>query len=144
LSNEEEEESKRDAREIRRYVRAAQGLQEDDDAFSGLIHIGDVRERTRISIEDVYAHSYMRLLADKGGKEWEIWDRVANMEDTYFIAVDGEQRKEAILMKQTAQPQPSVSINQPLSLPQVETNRPLGEPQGQPQQKKHFWSRNKQ
>lgn len=133
---------------LRQLKRALQGLPKEDDAFSGLIHIGDVRERTRITIEDVYSHSDMRLLADKGGDEWKIWDGVANMEDTYFIAIEGEQRKEAILMKQiSSQAQPTVSINQPLSLPQVETNRPLGEPvygqQPQQQKKEHFWSRNK-
>jgi hypothetical protein len=127
---------------LRHLKRALQGLPKEDDAFSGLIHIQDVRERTRISMEDVYAHSYMRELAKKGGDEWEMWKFIADMEDTYFIAVEGEQRKEAILMKQISSQQPSVSINQPLSLPQVETNRPLGEPLEQPK-KAHFWSRNK-
>jgi len=142
LSNDGEERSIKLAKKIRRFVRASQGLSEEDDAFNGLIHIGDVRERTRISLRNIYAHNYMRLLAKEGGEEWGIWEKVANGEDTYYIAEEGEQRKEAILMKQTSSQQPTVAINQPLSLPQVETNRPLGEPQ-QTQEKSHWYNRRK-
>jgi len=142
LSSNGEDRSIKLAKKIRRFVRVSQGLSEEDDAFNGLIHIGDVRERTRISLRNIYSHNYMRLLAKEGGDEWEIWKKVADGEDTYYIAEEGEQRKEAILMKQTSSQQPTVAINQPLSLPQVETNRPLGEPQ-QTQEKSHWYNRRK-
>ncbi len=70
----------------------------DDDVFSGLLNIKDTRERTRLNEHDVLGHSAMRIMADNWPVEMGIWDQIADMEDVYFIAKDGEQRKEAILM----------------------------------------------
>ena len=104
---------------IRKIMRAKQGLPPEDDIFSGLIHIDDVRERTRLDEYNVYSHAYMRLLSDVGGDEWEIMKKMADMEDPYFISLDGEQRKEAILMKRanTAMDTQNLNINLPTTNP---------------------------
>ncbi len=106
---------------IRKIKRASQGLPAEDDIFSGLIHIDDIRERTRLPEHDVAGHSYMRLLSDIGGDEWAIMAQIAEMEDPYFISLDGEQRKEAILMKRanTAQDTQNLNINLPSTSPEA-------------------------
>lgn len=87
------------AESIRRLVRAARGQSIDEDVFSGLLNVKDVRERTRLSKLEVYAHSAMRLIAGWYPVEMGFWKDIAEMEDVYFISEDGEQRKEAILMQ---------------------------------------------
>lgn len=121
---------------LRYVVRGMQGLSLDEDAFLGLLDVKDIRERTRIDVQNIFSHSYMRLLADYGGDEWEIMKDVAEMEDHYFIAEDGEQRKEAILMTKA---KTEVRLqDQPISIQKVET-KPKEEGK-----KKHFWSKEKQ
>lgn len=103
---------------IRRIVRAAKGLPLDDDVYSGLIDVKDIKERTRVSTHNIYRHTYMRTLALEGGtEEWRILKDLAEMEDHYFISEEGEQRKEAILMKRMTT---DVTV-QPVAIPQVET-----------------------
>jgi len=104
---------------IRCVVRGMQGLPIEEDAFSGLLDVKDIRERTRVDIQNIFSHSYMRLLANYGGDEWGIMEDVAEMEDHYFIAEDGEQRKEAILMTKA---KTEVRLpDQPISIQKVET-----------------------
>lgn len=114
---------------IYKLKRASQGLPPNqDDVYSGLINIKDIREKTRLGLYDVYAHSYMRLLTKVGGEEWGIMGEVATMEDEYFISLEGESRKEAILMKmQTALSTMNIGQNLPVSLPQVQTKPPAEE-----------------
>jgi hypothetical protein len=112
-------------------VRAKLGLSAEDDPFFGLIHVSDPRERARLSEFDFYGHSVMQLSA-KEYPELEIWAKIAEMEDIYSITIDGEQRKEAILMRQSRAEQPSPLT---IQLPQVETKPPEQE------QKKKGWFR---
>jgi len=107
---------------LRRLRRGMQGLPLDEDVFSGLLNVKDIRERTRLNAHEVYAHSYMRMLASFGGEEWSIMGKVADMDDTYLISLEGEQRKEAILMQRA-----KAVIEMPgaspaaMSIPKVET-----------------------
>lgn len=114
------------AEKLRLIARGAQGLSLDDDSFSGLIHIDDLRERTRINEHELYSHTYMRLLAQLGGDEWSIMKEVADHEDTYLIALQGEQRREAILMNRAKAE--IMMAGQPMVLPQVQTEQPLSKP----------------
>lgn len=116
------------AEAIRRFKRAMQGLPLDDDVFSGLLNVKDERERTRLSEHDVYGHSYMRILAEMQGDEWEILKKIAEQEDIYFISLEGEQRKEAILMQRAKAE--ILMPSETLKVPQVETK-----PQEQQQKK---------
>jgi len=120
--------------------RAMQGLELEEDKLQGMMNQKDIRERTRISVKGIRRHTYMRILAKTGNgftpNPYHIFDDVADMEDTYLIAKDGEQRKEFILLKRN-EPQPSlVSIG---GIPQVETKQQLT---AKPK-KEHFWSKNK-
>jgi len=110
---------------IRKLKRAVQGLTLDEDFFSGLLNIKDLRERTRVTEVQAYSHSVMRILADLYPYEFGIAKDMAIMEDTYFIAIEGEQRKEAILMtraKSTIQVQGLAGEG--IQIPQVETTPP--------------------
>lgn len=119
---------------IRKLVRARMGLPAEDDPFFGLIKVNDPRERARLSEHDMYGHSLMRLAASEYD-ELEIWGKIADMEDAYSISIDGEQRKEAILMQTARKPEPS-SLT--IQMPTVDTK-----PQEQQQQqtKKKGWLR---
>jgi len=121
---------------LRAIVRGYQGLPIDEDKFSGLLDIKDIRERTRLNTRQIFGHSYMRLLHAVGGEEWEIMRDTANMQDHYFISKDGEQRKEAILLTR-AKSEVRLSTGEPLTIPPVETKPPP------PEKKKHFWNRSK-
>ena len=122
--------------------RAIQGLDLEEDKFQGMMNVKDIRERTRIAVKGIRRHVYFRVLGAegirlaKGGlNPYDILIDVADEEDTYLIAKDGEQRKEAILLKRTEasqMPQNTISIG---NIPNVET-RPE-EP------KKGFWHRGK-
>ena len=120
---------------IRRLKRGIMGQPIDDDVFSGLLNIKDTRERTRLNEHDVLGHSAMRIMADNWPVEMGIWDQIADMEDVYFIAKDGEQRKEAILMTRAkVEPQGSPLT---VALPAINTK-----PEEQPkQEKKGFFHR---
>jgi hypothetical protein len=108
---------------LRSLKRGMQGLPIDEDRFSGLLNIEDPRERTRLSEHDVYGHSLMELAATYY-EELAIWGKIAKEEDVYFIPLEGEQRKEAILM-QRARAEVTMA-GQPLTvqMPKVETKPP--------------------
>lgn len=96
---------------IKNIQRGASGLPPDEDVFSGLLNKSDVRERARISERECYRHSCMRMLATMGGG-FDIWDDIANMEDIYSIAKNGEQWIYAIeMLKTRAQQGPATVIN---------------------------------
>jgi len=84
----------------------------------------------------------MRLLSDLGGDEWEIMLKMANMEDPYFISLDGEQRKEAILMTRarTTSDMQNLNINLPVTNPTAIQEQ---QPSAAPPQKKSWipWKR---
>jgi hypothetical protein len=123
--------------------RAIQGLDLEEDKFQGMMNVKDIRERTRIAIGGIRRHVYFRILAQEGARlakgglnPDDIFADVAEQEDVYFIAKDGEQRKEYILLKRSEPsqvPQNTISIG---NIPTVETHPE--EPK-----KAHFWSKNK-
>jgi len=108
---------------LRALKRGMQGLPIDEDQYSGLLNVKDSRERTRLSEHDVYGHSLMELAANHYD-ELKIWGEIAKEEDIYFIPLEGEQRKEAILM-QRARAEVTMA-GQPLTvqMPKVETKPP--------------------
>jgi len=108
---------------LRALKRGMQGLPIDEDQYSGLLNVKDSRERTRLSEHDVYGHSLMELVANHYD-ELKIWGEIAKEEDIYFIPLEGEQRKEAILM-QRARAEVTMA-GQPLTvqMPKVETKPP--------------------
>lgn len=105
---------------LRKLVRAMKGQTLDEDIFSGLINVKDERERTRLSEHDVSGHSAMQLIASWYPEEMGFWKDIAEMEDIYFIALDGEQRKEAILM-QRAKAEIRMAETGVMQIPKVET-----------------------
>jgi len=117
---------------LRRLKRGLQGLPLDDDIYSGLLNVKDIRERTRVpNWRAVRGRAYMRMLGAAGGEEWAMMTAQAEQIDVYSISFEGEQRKEAILM-QRAKATSEINVQAPtMALPQVETNRPLAEPQQQ-------------
>jgi len=84
---------------IRIVQRAAKGLSPEDDVFQGLINVKDIKERTRLDENALLSHSAMRL----AGEQWpelKLFQEIAEMEDPYFISLEGEGRKEGILLQQ--------------------------------------------
>ena len=132
------EEFKQMVDEIRQIIRAKLGISADEDIYSYLLNMHDEREKARLTEHDFYGHSAMRLIASEYQGEMGFWKDVAMMEDVYSIAIDGEGRKESILM---ANAKRSEAGNLPVSinLPGVST-QPLEQ---MPPAKKHFWQRGK-
>jgi len=126
---------------IRKIVRAKNGQPAEDDIFSGLIRVEDIRERTRLTEHNTYGHSFMRLLSDIGGDEWEVMEKIAEQEDHNFISQDGEERKEAILMKRANMPGEGQNINIAMPATHPDAIKEQGDGQNRPQPKKHFWNR---
>jgi len=98
------------AHAIKNLQRGANGLPPEEDVFSGLLNRSDIRERARITLRETYRHSCMRSLA-KLGNGFELWKDLADMEDTYSIAKDGEQWLYAIEMLKTRSQGPNTVIN---------------------------------
>jgi len=109
-----------EAKEIVMMIRASKGLPLEEDIFSGLLNVKDIRERTRVSETEAYGHSAMRIIAAMYPDEMGFWKDVAEMEDHYLIALEGEQRKEAILM-QRAKAEIRMAETGVMQLPKVET-----------------------
>jgi len=126
---------------IRQLWRAAHGMEIDaKDILAFLVNAEDVRERTRLKEHDVYGHSAMEFLADIFPGEFGFMKELAKLENIYFIPLDGEQRKEMILMQrakglETNPQQQSLSITMPETTPQPP------QPQQQQQQKKGLFHR---
>lgn len=118
---------------IRQIFRAKMGLSKEDDPFLGLINVSDPREKARLTEHDYYGHSLMRLGAKTYPDALEVWGNIAEMEDVYSPSIDGEQRKEAILLRRTQPDQPSPLT---IQLPTIDTKPPE-------EKKPHWWSRGK-
>jgi hypothetical protein len=84
---------------IRIVQRAVKGLAADEDVFLGLINVKDIRERTRLEEAGLLSHSAMRLAGEKWS-QLDLFTKIADMEDPYYISKDGEGRKEGILLQQ--------------------------------------------
>lgn len=115
-----------------KLIRALNGQAPTDERYPLLIDVEDIRERTRLDSPALFAHAYMRLVAKSGGP-YEIFNQMADLEDHYFISLDGESRKEAILMNKARQ---STEL-QPVMIPPVDTSG-MNAPK-----KKHWWNRSK-
>lgn len=127
---------------IRSLWRAAHGMDIDaKDILSFLVNAEDVRERTRLKEHDVYGHSAMEFLAEMYPNEFGFMTELARLENIYFIPLDGEQRKEMILMQrakvQESMPQQqSLTVQMPQTTPEQQPQQP-----GQQQQKKGLFHR---
>lgn len=132
------EEMKQLAEIIRIIQRAMKGLGVDDDIFLGLINAKDIRERTRLDETAVLGHSAMRIAAS-GWREFALFEKIADMEDPYYISEDGEGRREGILLRQA---QSKLDANLILNMPNAQGGVAQTEqPQAQPPQKKGLMQR---
>lgn len=105
---------------ISKTVRAALGIEINEDKFQGLIHTQDDRERTKLTTRNVYRHSYMNLLALAGKEEWDLMGYWAEDERHLFISENGE-RATAFIQSIARKQEPQVPLtpitiqNQPSS-----------------------------
>lgn len=121
--------------ELRQIIRAKLGLSADEDIYSYLLNMRDEREKARLSEHDFYGHSAMRVIAKEYPDEMGFWRDIAVMEDIYSVAIEGEGRKEGILMA-NAKRQETLPVA--INLPAISTE---AQPQNQVPQKKHWWSK---
>jgi len=101
--------------------RAMQGLPEDETLFTGFMNIKDTRERTRVTEPQIVSHSFLRLMSSFFPETLGNWKEIAEMEDVYYIALDGEQRKEAILSQKARNTVNVQGVEGALQIPKVET-----------------------
>jgi hypothetical protein len=120
--------------QIRQIIRARLGLSADEDLYAYLLNMRDEREKARLTEHNFYGHSAMRVISHEYPEELGYWKDIALMEDVYSIALEGEGRKEGILMA-NAKRQETMPVA--INLPSIST-QPA--PQ-QPQPKKHWWNR---
>lgn len=126
---------------IRQLKRASQGLSlTEQDIMNFLVNVKDHRERTRLKEKDCYDHSGWELLAEIYPKTFGWLKGLAEIENIYFISLDGLQRQEAILMTKakttaTTTPLSVENVINPMATPQEALD------QKQEQKKGHFWNR---
>lgn len=123
---------------IRVVQRAVKGLGADDDVFLGLINPKDIRERTRLDEPALISHSAMRVVAAEW-PEFGLFKTIAEMEDPYYISMDGEGRKEGILLQQ-AKSKNGDANNLVLNMPNT-NGGPAENPTTTPPKKKGFLSK---
>lgn len=112
---------------VRGLIRAKQGLQPQEDYFQGLIDAKDSRERTRLSLHNIYRHNYLGLLSLAGGQEWEICATEASGEQHLFISQDGERANNFIMAKKKEeQPVPVTNITMQNQAQQQEPQQKKG------------------
>jgi hypothetical protein len=116
---------------IRITQRAMKGLDPKENVFLGLINPEDIRERTRLEETGLLSHSAMRISAAYY-PEFGMFEKIADMEDPYYISQDGEGRKEAIL---TVQAKTKMDGNMILNMPNTnggvaETDQPQAKKKG--------------
>jgi hypothetical protein len=102
-----------------------------------LVNVKDHRERTRLKEKDCYDHSGWELLADIFPKTFGWLRLLAEVENIYFISLDGLQRQEAILMTKAK----NVSTATPLSVENVVNPMPAPQQVEQKEQKKGWLHR---
>jgi len=123
---------------IRQLKRASQGLSlTEQDIMNFLVNVKDHRERTRLKEKDCYDHSGWELLADIFPKTFGWLRLLAEVENIYFISLDGLQRQEAILMTKAK----NVSTATPLSVENVVNPMPAPQQVEQKEQKKGWLHR---
>lgn len=136
-SNEPYEEMARLAEMLRIIQRAMKGLSPEENDFQGLINVKDIRERTRLENADVLSHSAMRLAKDIDPL-FGFFNKIADMEDPYFISEDGEGRKEAILQ---AQAKAKLDTNMVLNMPNTQGGPAQNPEPTQPPKKGSFFNK---
>jgi len=124
-----------EAYEIALYVQAGRGISPFQDIFSGLTNMKELSERTRLTPKLVIFNSILKLIAKRGGSEYQIFSDMVDEVEHRIISLEGKGREEAILAMQR---KTDVSV-QPIAMPTIQTQpeKPLEEQQ----KKKHFWSR---
>ena len=131
-------EDQQDLEYIRQLKRASQGLSlTEQDIMNFLVNVKDHRERTRLKEKDCYDHSGWELLADMYPKTFGWLKMLAEVENIYFISLDGLQRQEAILMTKAK----NVSTATPLSVENVVNPMPSPQQVEQKEQKKGWLRR---
>lgn len=106
---------------IRAMKRASQGLTlTEQDIMTFLVNAKDHRERTRLKEHDVYSHSGWEFLAGIYPKTFGFLVGLAELENIYFIALDGLQRQEAILMTKAK----SATQTTPLTIENIQGQPP--------------------
>jgi hypothetical protein len=131
-------EDQQDLEYIRQLKRASQGLSlTEQDIMNFLVNVKDHRERTRLKEKDCYDHSGWELLADIYPKTFGWLKMLAEVENIYFISLDGLQRQEAILMTKAK----NVSTATPLSVENVVNPMPSPQQVEQKEQKKGWLRR---
>lgn len=110
-------------KELSYLIRGAAGMAPEESKYQWLIDLEDIRERTNLSEHDVYGHSLMQVAA-REYDELEIWKEIADMEDHYFIAFEGEGRKLAALL-QIGKREQTEAGTIAIQLPEVQTKPEL-------------------
>lgn len=106
---------------LRVLVRAKQGLSlTEQDIMTFLVNAKDHRERTRLKEHDVYCHSGWEFLAGIYPKTFGFLVGLAELENIYFISLDGLQRQEAILMTKAK----SATQTTPLTIENIQGQPP--------------------
>ena len=113
---------------IRALKRASQGLSiTEQDIMTFLVDAKNYRERTRLAEHGVYTYAGWEDLAEMFPKTFGFLTGWAKLECIYFIALDGLQRQEAILMTKA-----KVQAQAPLTIENIQGQPP---PQTQEQEK---------
>ncbi len=126
------------AESIRKLKRGLAGQEIDAEKLDKLIDLNDPRQLARLSEHDYYGHSLM-YVASHSYEELEVYKDIYAVEDAYSITINGEQRKEAILMtKAKSETQTSSALN--IALPSVSTT-PTEAPKPEQEKKKGLFRR---
>lgn len=96
---------------LRAIKRGSLGLPIDENAFNGMVDTNRIEERTRVTIEEQYWRTFIRMLGNI--TKIQFYADMADQLDHYGIAVDGKQWDAFIAMKTQQQ---SVNI-QPVAVP---------------------------
>lgn len=106
---------------IRALKRASQGLNiTEQDIMTFLVDAKNHRERTRLAEHGVYTYSGWEDLAEMYPETFGFLTGWAKLECIYFIALDGLQRQEAILMTKA-----KVQAQAPLTIENIQGPQPL-------------------
>jgi hypothetical protein len=115
---------------LRAVKRASQGLSIiEQDIMTFLVDTKNHRERTRLSEHNVYGYSGWEELAGIFPKTFGFLCGWSMLECIYFIALDGLQRQEAILMTKA-----KIQAQTPLTIENIQ-GQPVPQPEEQKQQK---------
>ena len=125
-------EDRADLEFIRGLKRASQGLSLDEqDIMTFLVNAKDHRERTRLKEHDCYSHSGFEYLANIYPETYGFLKMLAEIENIYFISLDGLQRQEAILMtKAKTQSQTPLTIENMVNPVQPPAEQQQEKPKG--------------